>query len=94
MKVMLGPKGDPSFAQRIMTEFTTRISSRLALWQPSDENMLIPRDYLIAYVSSANFGVVKHWLEMDAKLPPEELTLILMRVSNLGPMTMTGLTTT
>lgn len=91
LKVMLGPKGDPSFAQRIMSEFTSRISNRLAQWQPSDDNMLIPRDYLIAYISSANFGVVKHWLEMDANLSPEELTLILMNISNLGPMSMTGL---
>ncbi|PWW00766.1 TetR family transcriptional regulator [Paenibacillus cellulosilyticus] len=91
LKVMLGPKGDPSFAQQIMTEFTSRISNRLAYWQPSDENMLIPRDYLIAYISSANFGVVKYWLETDIKLTPEEVTLILMRVSNLGPMSMTGL---
>ncbi|GMK38793.1 TetR family transcriptional regulator [Paenibacillus sp. CCS19] len=90
LKVILGPTGDPAFTARILTEFTTRITSRLADWQPIDENMLVPRDYLIAYISSANFGVLKHWLNTDIKLSPEEVTLILMRISNLGPMTTTG----
>lgn len=91
LKVILGPKGDPAFAEHILNEFTNRISSRLSDWQPIDEDMLVPRDYLIAYISSANFGVIKHWLNTDVKLSPEEVTLILMRISNLGPMTTTGL---
>lgn len=90
-QVIFGPKGDPSYARRIMEVMRGHFASRLAHWQPKDENMLVPRDFLIAYISSANLGVVTHWITTGMQQTPAEVGLIMVRLMNHGPLTSTGL---
>ncbi|KIL36322.1 TetR family transcriptional regulator [Cohnella kolymensis] len=92
-KVIVGPKGDPAFPLRIKQMMTTHIYGRLTAWQPKEENMLVPKDYLIAHVTSANFGVLLHWVETGMKETPKELGLILTRLLNHGPLNSSGLKT-
>lgn len=90
-KVMFGPKGDPSYGLRIMEVMREHFASRLAFWQPKDENMLVPREFLIAYITSANLGIVTHWITTGMRQSPAEVGLIMTRLINHGPLTSTGL---
>lgn len=90
IKVILGPKGDASFQGKlrdiIKKAFLQNVMSRL-----NKENLLVPVDYLFAYVSSAHLGVIQHWLESGMEKSPHEMAIILSRITLLGPRHVTGL---
>ena len=90
-KAMFGPHGDLSYINRYTNLMKTHIFNKLSYWQPQEENRLVPLDYLIAYMASANLGVVLHWLESGMKQSPQELAMIMMRLVNYGPITASGL---
>lgn len=84
MKVILGPKGNAAFQiklkEKIKQIFLQKIAENL-----KKEDMLIPLDYLISYVSSAHLGVIQHWLATGMEKSPREMTLILAKMTLLGP---------
>ncbi|WP_270181239.1 TetR/AcrR family transcriptional regulator [Alkalihalobacillus sp. CinArs1] len=88
LKTILGPKGDPSFQEKLKDlmkkNLTVLIEQRLS-------DSPIPTDYLIAYVSSANLGVIQHWLKSGMNESPREIALILSRLTILGPGIEAGL---
>jgi len=90
MKAALGPNGDAAFQEKlkelIKNTFYQNILSNL-----QQEDMLVPIDFLIAYISSANLGVIQHWLESGMEKSPREMALILARITLLGPRQVTGL---
>lgn len=43
------------------------------------------RDYLLEYITSANVGVIIHWIQTGMKIPPEELALLLSKIIIKGP---------
>jgi AcrR family transcriptional regulator len=90
LKVMLGPKGDLSFAIRLRQYMATNIFEKLNYLQPNEENFLIPRDYLIAYMSSANIGLVMHWLESGMTQTPHQMGMIMRQIVLHGPINSTG----
>ncbi|MFC5703079.1 TetR/AcrR family transcriptional regulator [Cohnella faecalis] len=92
-KVIFGPKGDPSFPLRIKSVMKEHFSKMFDTRQPAKEKMLVPLDYLVAYTTSANLGVIQYWIENGAQQSPEEVALILTRLVNHGPLTSTGLRT-
>lgn len=90
MRVVLGPKGDPSFQVKlkelIKQQFFQNIASKL-----NTEDMLVPAEYLIAFVSSAQLGLIQHWLETGMKKTPEEMALIAAKMILLGPGHVAGI---
>ncbi|MBD0382029.1 TetR/AcrR family transcriptional regulator [Paenibacillus sedimenti] len=91
LKVMFGPKGDLSYAIRFRNFMATHIFNKLSYLQPAEDNFLIPRDYLIAYMSSANFGMLMHWLESGMKQTPYQMGLIMTQIALHGPIASAGL---
>lgn len=92
INTLLGPKGDPSFQvklKEVLKETLVKKSHQL-----KKEEMLVPPDYLIAYVSSAYLGLIQHWLESGMKESSREISLILQRISLLGPGKAAGLFST
>jgi hypothetical protein len=89
-KVIFGPKGDLSFTIRFKELMKAQIYHKLANLQPQEENMLVPKDYIIAYMASANLGVLMHWIESGMKQSPQELGQIMTQLENYGPITSTG----
>ena len=55
------------------------------------ENLLVPKEYLISYVISAHIGVIQEWLEKEVRETPEEMTQILINLSFRGPFHAIGL---
>ncbi|MDN3020142.1 TetR/AcrR family transcriptional regulator [Paenibacillus sp. BSR1-1] len=90
MKVILGPKGDAAFQGKmkelIKKTFFQKIAEDLKI-----EEMLVPADYLISYVSSAHLGVIQHWLQSGMEKSPREMTLILTKMTLYGPGHVAGL---
>lgn len=83
-RVILGPNGDITFPLQIREFMKERlfqeVFSRLTHDGP------VPRDYLIAAITSANFGILMHWFETGRKLPPAEVAMIITRILGRGPL--------
>lgn len=90
MKVVLGPKGDPSFQVKLKNMIKKIFLQNLAqLFNP--EEMLVPVEFFLSYVTSAHLGIIQHWLENGMEQSPREMTLILARLTLLGPGHVAGL---
>lgn len=90
MRVMLGPKGDPSFQVKLKELIKKNLLKNLEKKLKKDD-MIVPAEYLVAYVSSAHLGVLQHWLESGMAKPPREVSLVLSRITLLGPGNILGL---
>ena len=90
MKVILGPKGDAKFQGKlrdiIKKTFLQNVISKI-----KKDEMLVPADYLFSYVSSAHLGVIQHWLETGMEKTPQEMAMILSRITFLGPGHVAGI---
>jgi len=91
LKVMFGPNGDLSYALRFRQFLTTNIINKLNFMEQPNGKMLVPRDYVVAYMSSANFGMVMHWLESGMKKTPYEIAMMMTQIVNHGPLVSSGL---
>ena len=90
-QVMFGPHGDVSYITRFKDLMETRIFKNLSYAQPQEENRLVPLEYLISYMASANLGVVLHWLKTGMKQTPQELAVMMTNLMYYGPITSSGL---
>jgi hypothetical protein len=89
-KLMFGPKGDPAYILQYQELMINHIFSKMNYYKPNGEGFLVPMDYLIAYIASANLGLVMHWIRTGMNQSPEELGLILVRIFNHGPLATAG----
>jgi len=89
MKVILGPNGDASF-QGKLKEFIKQTFFQNIMSKINSDNLLVPADYLFAYVSSAHLGVIQHWLDSGMEKSPREIAMILSRITFLGPRNSLG----
>jgi AcrR family transcriptional regulator len=90
MKVVLGPRGDASFQVKLK-ELIKKTFLQNIVANIKKEEMLVPVEFLIAYVSSAHLGVIQHWLENGMEKSPREMAMILSRTTLLGPRYVAGL---
>lgn len=90
-KTMFGPKGDPAYMTQYRELMISHIFGKMDYYKPTREGLLVPIDYLIAYISSANLGVVMHWIQTDFQQSPQEIGHILSRIFNHGPLASMGL---
>jgi AcrR family transcriptional regulator len=91
MKAILGPNGDPKFQNKLKELIHTNIFEKNLIKAFNKENMLVPEEYFVSYLLSAHIGVVQKWLESGMEKTPEEVALILAKMSFLGPFKVTGL---
>lgn len=90
-KVLIGPKGDMSYAYRFKTFMAGHLHSRLALFQPDDRRLAVPREYIIAYMSSANLGVLLHWIDTGMQRTPQEMGAIMTQLVAKGALIAAGI---
>lgn len=89
LRLMLGPGGDLAYVIRLRELLTARMYRNLELNAP--DKLMIPMDYLAAYLISANFGLVMHWIESGMSLPPEKMAKIMISTINYGPLVTIGI---
>ncbi len=90
-KIVLGPNGDPSFQVKLKEVMRRNIIKNI---MARKGKMLVPTEYLAAYVCSAHLGVIQHWLESGMEKSPREMSVILSRMTLLGPGYAAGLVNT
>ncbi len=88
VKTILGAKGDPSFHVKLKEVMKRNMLNHVQNLKETE--LLVPIDYLFAYVSSANLGVLQHWLENGSDESPTEIALMISRVTILGPGYLAG----
>lgn len=81
---LLGPGGDPAFAQRIQAIARETVASRM-------KTGIFPEvldtffDYYLAYVVAAEMGIVCRWFETGLKESPETMARIMTVVAFVRP---------
>lgn len=82
-RVQLGPKGDPAFSARLKETLRQAVYERTLPLRAQQEQTLVPHDFLTAYLSSAQVGVLQHWLESGVKYSPHYMALLMTRMARL-----------
>lgn len=87
-RVMLGPKGDPFFAQRFRQNTEKRFRSVSAQALPEPETDALPVDLRLSCIAYAGLGATAWWLEQEQPCSPEQLTDWLSQISSAiaGPL--------
>ena len=82
-RVILGPNGDPAYMLQIKKFMMEHLT---ALFPRDAGNPAVPPDYLFAYITSAQLGVLQHWFETGNQLTPAEVALLITRIVSNGPL--------
>ncbi|NQX58602.1 TetR/AcrR family transcriptional regulator [Paenibacillus qinlingensis] len=91
MKAVLGPRGDLSFQTRLKKFMWETLHGNNPNAFVKEENLLVPGQYLAAYMGTAIIGVIQQWLESGGKESPQEMARILTTISVNGPFFAAGL---
>jgi AcrR family transcriptional regulator len=91
IKSILGPKGDPTFDRKIKKFIETNLFEKQKSKSFNIDQAVISEEYFIPYILSADLGVIQHWLEKGMKESPDEMALMLARMSLLGPLRAVGM---
>lgn len=91
IKSILGPKGDPTFDSKIKKFIETNLFEKQKSKNFDVDQALISEEYFIPYILSADLGVIQHWLEKGMQESPDEMALMLARMSLLGPLRAVGM---
>ncbi|TCZ73793.1 TetR/AcrR family transcriptional regulator [Paenibacillus albiflavus] len=89
LKVILGPKGDLSFQEKIKTILEKNIVENVrAIF--GEGTFHVPIDVFMAYIISAHVGSILHWLNTGMKQSPEEIATIIFNLTFQGPVNAIG----
>jgi len=83
-KVMLGPNGLPGFSAQLETIIRDSLYRRSMIAQPVDNQVVIPREIIVRYVTSAHLGIILFWLENDMPYTPKYMATQLIRLHGFG----------
>ncbi|GLX69924.1 TetR/AcrR family transcriptional regulator [Paenibacillus glycanilyticus] len=89
LKVMFGPKGDLAYALQFRKLMAQHIYQKIDMARAGHLN--IRQDYVVAYMTSAHFGMLMHWIECDLDQTPEQMSIIMLNIVNYGPLVSFGL---
>ncbi|MGW8824625.1 TetR/AcrR family transcriptional regulator [Paenibacillus lautus] len=91
-KAIVGPNGDISFVRQFREFMKEHMFAKHAFRMPTGGNQIIPSDYLIAYMISANIGLVIHWIESGMNKSAREMDIMMTQLINYGPLITSGIT--
>ncbi|MEW9676760.1 TetR/AcrR family transcriptional regulator [Lentibacillus sp. L22] len=84
-EVVLVEKKIPAITSGMIDVIAEFISEGIFIIAPDDDQLVVPRKILIAYISSAFLGVIGWWLENDMPYTPKYMATKLMRLALKGP---------
>ncbi|MDA1475066.1 TetR/AcrR family transcriptional regulator [Bacillus changyiensis] len=90
LKSILGPKGTGSFLIKFKSVLSTNL---MRIKKTIKGDTLVPEEYLISYIVGAHISVLQQWLGSGMKETPDEMALILSRMTGMGPAFAAGLRT-
>ena len=83
LKILLGVNGDPNFIHKIKGILKKTLREMLKNEHiPEVENM----EYIMEFISSAQIGIISHWLANDMVLPINDLGEMIKKILLHGPV--------
>ena len=90
LNVVLGPKGNLTFQTRLKNfMFKVMFEEKNPLIK--EDELIVSKDYLVAYVASAHIGVIQKWLENGREESPQEIAQFLANITVKGSFRAAGL---
>lgn len=86
LRVMLSPNGDLQLPIQIKEFMSERMFQQFEHYMPEEAEASIPWDYFVAYMASANIGVLTHWMVSRNDLSTREVALMMTRIISQGPL--------
>ncbi|UUZ81974.1 TetR/AcrR family transcriptional regulator [Paenibacillus sp. P26] len=83
-RVILGPKGRPSFAHRIKEFLKSMHISKVMDLQPATAHSIVPKEYMVTYLAAANLSLIQHWLESGKSQPASAIALMITHIVGGG----------
>ncbi len=90
LNAVLGSKGNVAFQTRLR-DFMLKIMVGGQNPLVKEEELLVSKHYLAAYVASAHIGVIQKWLETGRKESPQEIAQFLANITVNGALYAAGL---
>lgn len=91
VRAILGIKGDIAFQIQLRKAIEMNLSKVGFFVGINSQNFLLPSEYIITYVIAAHLGVVQMWLRKGCVESPQEMALILSKLSLEGPFRAVGI---
>lgn len=86
-EIFLILKHDPHFVNEVKIILEEFISIGLHYSTPNEEKLILPISLLISYVTGAYLESIIWWIKNNYTYSPEQMTLMLLRISIKGPYT-------
>lgn len=86
MRAILGLKGDVAFQSQVKKAIENNLFRIGMFAHVNQKDLVIPLDYLISYITSADLGVVEAWLKRGCLETPQEMAMIISKFTFFGPI--------
>lgn len=86
MHAILGLKANPNFQRRMKKAIENNLEQLGLYISRKNAELTVPPEYLMSYIAAAHMGVIQAWLEHGCRETPQEMAVILSRLSIQGPL--------
>jgi AcrR family transcriptional regulator len=86
MHAILGLKANPNFQRRMKKAIESNLEQLGLYITRTNAELTVPPEYLMSYIAAAHMGVIQAWLEGGCQESPQEMAVILSRLSVQGPL--------
>ncbi|USK91478.1 TetR/AcrR family transcriptional regulator [Rossellomorea marisflavi] len=87
LRVMLLPEGDLHLAMQLKDFMKENMLKKFEQYLgPENDSPAVPADYFMAYITSANIGLLTHWMTSGNDLPVEDIALMMTKIMSQGPL--------
>lgn len=76
LKIFLSNHGRAGFHIRFRDAFSQKVRVNLGKNASFYENLNVPMDYFLAFITSAFLGLIEQWFQNDLDKTPQEMTAI------------------
>lgn len=74
LKIFLSEKGRAGFHLRFRNAFTEKVRLNLEKKETYSQNLKVPMDYFLSFITSAFLGLIEQWVQNGLDKTPEEMT--------------------
>lgn len=79
IKILISSKGNPAFPKK-MKEYIKGAFYEKLVFIENQHFSDVPHEYIIAFISSAFFGLIEQWIEKDEPNSPDEMAYMHMKM--------------
>lgn len=80
LKILLSDHGRAGFHIRLRNAFSEKVRFNLEQHASFYANLKVPKEYFIAFITSAFLGLIEQWIQNDLDKTPEEMTSLFIDI--------------